>query len=286
MSTRKKSFYIVYKYVHDGNIIYIGKSENIVQRINQHAKCKDLDMKFGPYIDKVKVYVHECANKTEMDALEILLINKYKPVLNISFKTNDEVSFRIDDSFLDWKEYIESDYQEYANTYLKLKKNGFKPIRLKSSPFTTAELVEMKDKITSFLDIIKRYPTLKTEVPWDARKYLPSSFGVPINQVNIAFAFLNLTPIPQIFCGGYGATHPDSMVGSEGVYIHPELIDEILLSVPETLWYIEHLLKWNVLHGEPRKENHRGWRDLDLLPGDFSWRCCDLRWENIKKYIQ
>lgn len=51
----------VYKYVNNGEIIYIGKCDSkLIQRINQH-KAED---KFKPYLDTCKIYYAVLANAT------------------------------------------------------------------------------------------------------------------------------------------------------------------------------------------------------------------------------
>ncbi len=70
----------LYKYICDGEIIYIGKSNsNVYGRISAHKN----EAKFKPYISKgVQIYTCELPNSTETDILERALINQYKPVLN------------------------------------------------------------------------------------------------------------------------------------------------------------------------------------------------------------
>lgn len=69
----------VYKYVYDGEIIYIGKNDNeLKKRIIQHKS----EPKFKPYLN-AEIYYISLANKAESKGMESLLINKYKPVLNV-----------------------------------------------------------------------------------------------------------------------------------------------------------------------------------------------------------
>lgn len=75
--------YYVYKYVHRGDVIYIGKTDDVARRVNEHASGQGLEEKFLPYLEDVDIYFHECGNEVEMSALERLLINQYKPILNI-----------------------------------------------------------------------------------------------------------------------------------------------------------------------------------------------------------
>lgn len=70
----------VYKYVYNGKIIYIGKTDsNLDTRINQHK----LEDKFKPYL-KSDIYYIELANAIMSDAVESELIRRYKPALNIA----------------------------------------------------------------------------------------------------------------------------------------------------------------------------------------------------------
>lgn len=72
----------VYKYVWNGDIIYIGKNDtDLVSRILQHRK----EQKFKAYLDS-KIYYGILKNSSESDMMERLLINKYKPILNVSCK--------------------------------------------------------------------------------------------------------------------------------------------------------------------------------------------------------
>lgn len=80
------SGYYLYKYVVDDEIIYIGKSKNIHQRIAQHNSGTGLDEKFKPYLKDCKIFVAECVNSVEMDLMERALINQYKPKLNVADK--------------------------------------------------------------------------------------------------------------------------------------------------------------------------------------------------------
>lgn len=68
----------VYKYVYNGEVIYIGKTDaenGFQKRINAHKKEHEL-------FNKSEIYIHRCKDKTETDSLETILINAYKPILN------------------------------------------------------------------------------------------------------------------------------------------------------------------------------------------------------------
>ena len=71
----------IYKYVYDGEIIYIGKSDNsILNRVKGHAK----EAKFKPYLDKAIIYYTVYENAAQTDFYESYFINKYKPKLNVA----------------------------------------------------------------------------------------------------------------------------------------------------------------------------------------------------------
>lgn len=81
----------VYKYVFDNQIIYIGKNDtNLQERIIAHQR----EEKFKPYIES-DIYYIEVKNKAESSGLEKLLINKYKPLLNIvdKYETTSDIQF-------------------------------------------------------------------------------------------------------------------------------------------------------------------------------------------------
>lgn len=72
--------HFVYKYVYDYEIIYIGKNDtDLKTRIDQHKR----EDKFKPYLDQCDIWYFEVANSVECKCYESLLINKYKPKLNV-----------------------------------------------------------------------------------------------------------------------------------------------------------------------------------------------------------
>ena len=88
----------VYKYVLDDEIVYIGKNDtDLHSRIYQHT----LEDKFQPVKD-AQIYYIELQNSVESRVMEELLINKYKPVLNIVSKQRGlSISFEEPP----WREY-------------------------------------------------------------------------------------------------------------------------------------------------------------------------------------
>lgn len=117
----------IYKFInYEGDIIYIGKTDNLKQRMKQH---------FGPYphlpkecYEQVeKVFFANVASKYNAELLETYFINEYHPIYNKDKKYKPEVSnIKID--------MIEPDWQELL--FLKIKtKNGLNGIEfLKNNP--------------------------------------------------------------------------------------------------------------------------------------------------------
>lgn len=94
--------HFVYKYVHNGVVIYVGLTDNIIRRVAEHASGQGLEAKFLPYLDS-EIYYHRCGNEVEMRALESLLINQYKPILNIVDCQPGDSTVNID---IDWECYL------------------------------------------------------------------------------------------------------------------------------------------------------------------------------------
>lgn len=88
--------YYIYKYVDNEEIIYIGQTNNLNKRINQHTKDK-LEGFNG------KIYYFECPNKTAMDSWEYCLINKYHPAYNVALN-DDNTNINIEEP--QWIPYI------------------------------------------------------------------------------------------------------------------------------------------------------------------------------------
>ena len=82
--------YYIYKYVRDGEVKYIGKTVDMWRRFSNHKKeTKFQNLNFTAQ----DVYYIKCVSKTQMDVLELLLINKYMPELNVVAKPKDNAVF-------------------------------------------------------------------------------------------------------------------------------------------------------------------------------------------------
>ena len=103
----------LYKYVYNGEIIYIGMSTNSIQeRIYNHSK----EEKFQPYLKQSKIYVLPMENKVEIRSCEALLINKYKPILNVVDAQSVGCSIDIEASLSEWEPFVKKEPKQRKST--------------------------------------------------------------------------------------------------------------------------------------------------------------------------
>lgn len=73
----------VYRYQWKNRIIYIGKADvSLQRRIEEHSR----EEKFLSFLEEVNISCIQLANATETTFMELYLINKYKPFLNVVAK--------------------------------------------------------------------------------------------------------------------------------------------------------------------------------------------------------
>ena len=111
----------LYKYVYKDEIIYIGLSNSSIRsRIEGHSR----EDKFQPYLDKCKIFVYDnMPNSTETILAEKALINKYKPILNVT-DNQEGYSQRIvfeEPEWISYEQYLLK--HPFKLTRLGLKKN-------------------------------------------------------------------------------------------------------------------------------------------------------------------
>ncbi len=115
----------VYKYVYNGEIVYIGKNDtDLISRIKQHEK----ENKFLPYIFS-DIYYITLENKVETRIMETMLINRYKPKLNIADKANG-TGLAIEFTEPHWEKYEEKNFIKQNKEY-KLSKKAKKIVEEK-----------------------------------------------------------------------------------------------------------------------------------------------------------
>ena len=163
--------YYVYKYVVNSEIIYIGLTDNLQRRIKEHASGVGLESKFLPYLDIADIYYHECGNETEMKALESLLINHYKPILNVVDVEPGESTANIN---VTWEKYDENKMTSEINDdllhYNKLLKSN--KTRILNYQAKQEALVNKMNKLRPFysyivssFDELARNPYLYLQIP-------------------------------------------------------------------------------------------------------------------------
>lgn len=95
---KPQNFYL-YKYENiNKEIVYIGQTVSLAQRIQQHTQDKLQDF-------SGTIYYVKCGSKEEMDFLEKVLINYYKPKFNIIHKDRNDLTTKLVNINLDWQFY-------------------------------------------------------------------------------------------------------------------------------------------------------------------------------------
>lgn len=152
---RAREGYFLYKYVYRDEIIYIGRTTNIVNRIQTHAKGQGLDEKLRPYLDEAEIYIHECSTETVMKSLESLLIEAHKPMLNIQGKTEHQLKCTISD--ISWTLYNEQDFVETITSPKTVSKEETGPLKKQTLKRTREQL----DQILKIVDLCPEILTVE-----------------------------------------------------------------------------------------------------------------------------
>lgn len=100
--------YHIYKYLDKGEIVYIGKSTNLLARINQHKTDKLQGLE--------DIWIFECNTELEMNSYEYFLIQKYRPSLNIAYNKDYNINNTITQTnFIEpeWQKFNEQDFQMF-----------------------------------------------------------------------------------------------------------------------------------------------------------------------------
>lgn len=129
----------VYKYVHNDEIIYIGKNDtNLESRIKQHER----ERKFKKYLSS-DIYYIELSNRAESKALEALLINKYKPKLNVVdvYETSSNLIQFVEPT---WLRYCGQIKKEKSQNCVKKKEEGIRKIHIIPNNFQENHLEDLK----------------------------------------------------------------------------------------------------------------------------------------------
>lgn len=96
------NFYI-YRFINSAEqIVYIGKTNNIKNRIRQHfGRSGHLPKEYYKQVSLVECL--ELDNESDMNILELYFINKWKPIFNTSKKSSSILSIEIDESTFSWE---------------------------------------------------------------------------------------------------------------------------------------------------------------------------------------
>ena len=111
--------YYIYKYLDKGKIVYIGKSTNLLARINQHKTDKLQGLE--------DIWIFECNTELEMNSYEYFLIQKYRPNLNVAYNKDYSINNAITQI-----NFIEPELKKFNEQYFqkfKLKHNTNKKIK-------------------------------------------------------------------------------------------------------------------------------------------------------------
>lgn len=118
------SEYIIYIYYNDNNeILYIGKTNNFIQRQKEHLQRGEEYMFYFSYVEK---YLFN--SELYRDIYELFLINKEKPYYNeqgIVKKVSEEEIHKLEE-FLPQGELVERIFRNDAEDFL-MKRNTFLP---------------------------------------------------------------------------------------------------------------------------------------------------------------
>lgn len=268
-------------------IIYIGIATDIMRRIHQHGKGMGLDAKFVPYLDNCEIYVHECSKESEMRALETILIDFYKPVLNKVGKTELPSSLSISDDLVSWKlyneeDYIEDDYTEqnekmpkriYSRDYIDFVK------RARTELLRAVEIIHAFPSMLEPVFIEREYPGLGTikASAWSAYEHLPEYVlnGRTEMDINLAFSKINLFPVRfrNLGCdGAYVLCHGvfTDTDGKAYIQVDTTSIKELLDDADVLLARYNRILKHD-----------------DCPDNKYEIKTTDtISWENIKHYYK
>lgn len=95
----------VYKYVFNGEVIYVGIAKKLENRLSQHGRKGDnIDENGWSDINKSKIFYIKVANEVMADVIESELIRLYKPKYNKA-KKNKWCGLPFIEKELTWKEF-------------------------------------------------------------------------------------------------------------------------------------------------------------------------------------
>lgn len=131
--------YYVYKFLNkDGDIIYIGKTQKLKNRMMQQHFTLNSHLYSGVYFQTEKVMAAELISHEEMDIYERYLINIHSPRHNTRMKNNDAFSFEL--PALNWEEIPFSTSKMEKQLMREIEK-----AMIETSPISQSEIEQMED---------------------------------------------------------------------------------------------------------------------------------------------
>ena len=110
----------IYKYELNDEIIYIGITDKLSDRLHQHGKPGDnIPKKYWKKLNSANIYYAKCQNRNMADVLESALIEKYKPICNVDKKNSKWAGLPlVEPAWIFWDERIKKELSE-KNDYIK-----------------------------------------------------------------------------------------------------------------------------------------------------------------------
>ena len=88
--------YIYFFYDSNNNLLYIGKTGNLINRLKCHFSKSNVELEpWKLEVDKNKIIIYRCKSDTDLEVYETYFINKYNPKYNIEKVFNDYLTFEL-----------------------------------------------------------------------------------------------------------------------------------------------------------------------------------------------
>jgi len=158
-------YYYVYRFLDkDDNIIYVGKTTNIHQRIFGHiSKAISINKNENQllmYPNVYKIEYCQVLSDYHMNIYEMHYICKYNPAFNINYKTNNQKLFDLPE--LDWKLYI-------FNLFIKDRIEFYYRI-------TDDKNINVKDKLKNDIDFYNQWIEVYFKTNFIHRQFNPDLY--------------------------------------------------------------------------------------------------------------
>ena len=129
----------VYKYVYNGEIIYIGKTDS---SLSARVYCHSHDSRFKPYKDS-EIYYFETDNKYSTMIWEKMMIHKYRPKLNVA---DNYYEYEVDEEEPTWlifDENVEIKHDRVMNVWMELSEKEYVKLQnyAESEHITSTQLI-------------------------------------------------------------------------------------------------------------------------------------------------